>query len=101
MVDRWEGRKEGHSEAQKADRMEGLMVDRWEDRKGGHSEAQKADRMEVPREAHLEDRMGGHSGGQKVDRMEVWGLPWAGQAGGMMLVVPGWFLSLPTPASAA
>ena len=93
-VDRMEDRSEGHSEVQKVDRME--------DRSGGHSwgghsgdlmVGRMVDQMEVPR--------GDHSGGQTVDRTVVWEPPWGGRAGGMMLVVPGWFLSLPTPASTA
>ena len=58
-----------------------------EDRKGGHSEARKGGHSEARMEGHLEDLM------------VVWEPPWAGQVVGMMLVVPGWFLSLPTPAS--
>ena len=95
------------------DRMEGhwadLMVDRWADRKGDQRVDRMVDRsgdlmvgrmvdqMEVPREVPRED----HSAGQRVDRTVVWEPPWAGRAAGMMLVVPGWFLSLPTPASTA
>ena len=63
--------------------LEDLRVDHWADHSGGHLEG----RME----GHLEDLM--------VDRTVVWEPPWAGRVVGMMLVVPGWFLSLPTPAS--
>ena len=121
MVDRMEDRWEGL--------MADLMVDRWADRKGDQrvdrmedrSEVQKVDRMEDRSGGHLEDLRGGHSGdlmvgrmvdqmevpredhsaGQRVDRTVVWEPPWAGRAAGMMLVVPGWFLSLATPASTA
>ena len=93
MVDRMEGHWADLMVDRWADRKGGQRVDRMEDRSEGHSEVQKVDQMEVPR--------GDHSEGQRVDRTVVWEPPWGGWAGGMMLVVPGWFLSLPTPASTA
>ena len=85
MVDRWADRKGD----QRVDRM----VGRWGDHSGDLMVGRMVDQMEVPREDH--------SAGQRVDRTVVWEPPWAGRAAGMMLVVPGWFLSLPTPASTA
>lgn len=95
MVDRMED--------QRVDRLGDRLVVRMEgrsgDRKADHSEAQRAGRME----GHSEDRKGGHSEarmeGHLEDLMVVWEPPWAGRVVGMMLVVPGWFLSPPTLAS--
>ncbi len=101
MVDRMEGRSGVQKADQRVDRMEGRSGVQKADQMEGHLEdrmgVQKADQME----GHLGDRMGAKREVLSEDQRVVWEPPWAGRVVGMMLVVPGWFLSLPTPASTA